>query len=59
MRGSRSPRSNGAPGIVAWSGKDPVLSVSLMQAGARIEQVLIVRNPDELTGLSAAEQAAT
>jgi hypothetical protein len=50
---------NGAPGIVAWSGKDPFLSVSLMQAGARIEQVLIVRNPDKLTGLSAAEQAAT
>jgi RNA polymerase sigma-70 factor (ECF subfamily) len=50
---------NGAPGIVAWSGKDPFLSVSLMQAGGRIEQVLIVRNPDKLTGLSAAEQAAT
>jgi RNA polymerase sigma-70 factor (TIGR02957 family) len=42
---------NGAPGIVAWTGSDPFISVSLVVTDGRIEQVLIVRNPDKLGGL--------
>jgi RNA polymerase sigma-70 factor (TIGR02957 family) len=42
---------NGSPGIVAWTGSDPFISVSLVVTDGRIEQVLIVRNPDKLGGL--------
>jgi RNA polymerase sigma-70 factor (TIGR02957 family) len=42
---------NGAPGIVAWTGSEPFISVSLVVTDGRIEQVLIVRNPDKLGGL--------
>ena len=44
---------NGSPGIVAWTGSDPFISVSLVVTDGRIEQVLIVRNPDKLAGLAA------
>jgi RNA polymerase sigma-70 factor (TIGR02957 family) len=44
---------NGSPGIVAWTGSDPFISVSLVVTDGRIEQVLIVRNPDKLGGLAA------
>jgi RNA polymerase sigma-70 factor (TIGR02957 family) len=43
---------NGLPGIVAWLGDEPFLSLSLVVADGRIEQVLVVRNPDKLSGLS-------
>ncbi|MDP5181544.1 RNA polymerase sigma factor SigJ [Blastococcus sp. BMG 814] len=42
---------NGGPGIVAWAGGDPLLAMSLVVADGRIEQVLLVRNPDKLAGL--------
>jgi RNA polymerase sigma-70 factor (ECF subfamily) len=42
---------NGAPGIVAWVGAEPLLVMSLVVVDGRIEQVLLVRNPDELGGL--------
>ncbi|TQN41420.1 RNA polymerase sigma-70 factor (ECF subfamily) [Blastococcus colisei] len=45
---------NGAPGIVAWAGEEPLLAMSLVVADGVVEQVLIVRNPDKLSGLSAA-----
>jgi RNA polymerase sigma-70 factor (ECF subfamily) len=43
---------NGAPGVVAWSGADPYVSMSLVVADGRVEQVLIVRNPDKLGSLA-------
>jgi ketosteroid isomerase-like protein len=43
---------NGAPAVVAWTGSEPFLSMSLDVVDGRIEQVLIVRNPDKLAGLS-------
>lgn len=44
---------NGSPALVAWIGTDPFGSISLAVAGGRIEQVLVVVNPDKLAGLSA------
>jgi RNA polymerase sigma-70 factor (ECF subfamily) len=42
---------NGTPAIVGWSGREPFASISLAVAGGRIEQVLVVVNPDKLAGL--------
>jgi RNA polymerase sigma-70 factor (TIGR02957 family) len=42
---------NGAPAVVAWAGDEPLLSISLVVADGRIDQVLLVRNPDKLSGL--------
>jgi RNA polymerase sigma-70 factor (TIGR02957 family) len=42
---------NGWPAIVGWSGKEPFGSISLALADGRIEQVLVVVNPDKLAGL--------
>lgn len=42
---------NGGPGVVAWVGGEPLLAMSLVVVGGRIEQVLLVRNPDKLAGL--------
>ncbi len=44
---------NGWPAIVGWSGSEPFGSISLSVADGRIEQVLVVVNPDKLTGLAA------
>jgi RNA polymerase sigma-70 factor (ECF subfamily) len=43
---------NGFPGIVAWVGTEPFVAVSLVVVGGVVEQVLVVRNPDKLAGLS-------
>jgi RNA polymerase sigma-70 factor (ECF subfamily) len=43
---------NGSAAIVAWVGREPLVSVSLVVAEGRIEQVLVVRNPDKLAGPS-------
>lgn len=43
---------NGQPGIVAWVHDQPLIAISLEIAGGRIVQVLVVRNPDKLAGLS-------
>lgn len=43
---------NGSPAVVVWSGDEPELTMSLVVAGGRAEQVLVVRNPDKLAGLS-------
>lgn len=43
---------NGSPAVVAWSGGEPQLTMSLVVDGGRVEQVLVVRNPDKLAGLS-------
>jgi RNA polymerase sigma-70 factor (ECF subfamily) len=42
---------NGWPALVGWSGAEPFGSISLAVAGGRIEQVLVVVNPDKLAGL--------
>jgi RNA polymerase sigma-70 factor (ECF subfamily) len=42
---------NGSPAIVGWSGSEPFGSISLTVADGRIEQVLVVVNPDKLAGL--------
>jgi RNA polymerase sigma-70 factor (ECF subfamily) len=50
---------NGSPAIVAWAGTEPLLTMSLVMADDRIQQVLIVRNPDKLGGLAVAAQERT
>jgi RNA polymerase sigma-70 factor (ECF subfamily) len=42
---------NGLPAIVGWVGAEPFGSISLAVSGGRIEQVLVVVNPDKLAGL--------
>jgi RNA polymerase sigma-70 factor (ECF subfamily) len=42
---------NGWPAIVGWSGAEPFGSISLAVADGLVEQVLVVVNPDKLTGL--------
>ena len=42
---------NGVPAVVAWTGTEPLLSMSLVVADGRVQQVLIMRNPDKLRGL--------
>ena len=44
---------NGWPAIVGWVGAEPFGSISLTLSGERIQQVLVVVNPDKLAGLSA------
>jgi RNA polymerase sigma-70 factor (TIGR02957 family) len=43
---------NGLPALVGWVGAEPFGSISLTVSEGRIEQVLIVVNPDKLAGLS-------
>jgi RNA polymerase sigma-70 factor (TIGR02957 family) len=43
---------NGLPAIVGWVGGEPFGSISLAVADGRIEQVLVVVNPDKLAGLA-------
>jgi RNA polymerase sigma-70 factor (TIGR02957 family) len=43
---------NGSPAVVAWIGNDPFVSVSPVVVDGRIEQVLVVVNPDKLAGLA-------
>ncbi|TKJ24529.1 RNA polymerase subunit sigma-24 [Blastococcus sp. CCUG 61487] len=43
---------NGAAAVVAWVDGEPLMSMSLVVADGRVEQVLVVRNPDKLAGLS-------
>lgn len=42
---------NGAPGVVAWVGGAPYMTISLVLVDGLVEQVLVVRNPDKLAGL--------
>jgi RNA polymerase sigma-70 factor (ECF subfamily) len=43
---------NGEPGIVAWVDGEPLIAISLGAVEGRVVQVLVVRNPDKLVGLS-------
>ena len=44
---------NGAAAIVAWDGTEPFLSMSFeVDEDGRIDQVLLVRNPDKLRGIA-------
>ena len=56
--GSRWPRSTAGPRSWAGSGAEPFGSISLAVADGRIEQVLVVVNPDKLAGLVAAVRGA-
>jgi hypothetical protein len=38
--------------LVAWERSEPFLSLSPIVVEGRVEQVLLVRNPDELRGLA-------
>jgi RNA polymerase sigma-70 factor (ECF subfamily) len=42
---------NGAPGVVAWVRGAPFMTMSLVVADGRVEQVLVVRNPEKLAAL--------
>jgi len=44
---------NGEPGVVGWSGDQPILALSLGVSGGRIERVFLVVNPDKLAGVPA------
>ena len=46
---------NGSPALVGWSGAEPFGSISLAVADGRIQQVLVVVNPDKLAGLVVAD----
>jgi RNA polymerase sigma-70 factor (ECF subfamily) len=43
---------NGSAAVAVWSGDRPEMTMSLVVADGRVEQVLVVRNPDKLVGLS-------
>ena len=45
---------NGRPGLVAWCDTGPLMAISLVVTGGRIEQALAVLNPEKLTGIVAA-----
>jgi RNA polymerase sigma-70 factor (TIGR02957 family) len=45
---------NGAPGVVVQTDAGPAIAVSLVVAGGRVEQALVVLNPDKLAGIAAA-----
>jgi RNA polymerase sigma-70 factor (ECF subfamily) len=42
---------NGSPAIVGWTGQEPYGAVSLVVADGRVEQVLVMVNPQKLAGL--------
>jgi RNA polymerase sigma-70 factor (TIGR02957 family) len=44
---------NGLLGVAAWVGGEPFVSISPVVDDGRIEQVLVVANPDKLAGLGA------
>jgi RNA polymerase sigma-70 factor (ECF subfamily) len=48
---------NGAPGFAAWLGAEPYLAMSLVVADGKVEQVLVMVNPDKLAGLGPAPDA--
>jgi RNA polymerase sigma-70 factor (ECF subfamily) len=50
---------NGAPGVVAWVGGAPFMTMSLLLVDGLVEQVLVVRNPEKLTGLPTAATEPT
>jgi RNA polymerase sigma-70 factor (ECF subfamily) len=50
---------NGAPGVVAWVGGAPYMTISLVLVDGLVEQVLVVRNPEKLTGLPTARTGST
>ena len=42
---------NGAPGVLVESDSGPLIAVSLVVADGRVEQPLVVLNPDKLAGM--------
>jgi RNA polymerase sigma-70 factor (ECF subfamily) len=50
----RPTEVNGAPGFAAWVGGAPFMALSPVVDGDRIEQVLVVVNPEKLAGLGPA-----
>ena len=50
---------NGAPGVVAWVRGEPFMTMSLLLVDGLVERVLVVRNPEKLTGLPTAATEPT
>jgi RNA polymerase sigma-70 factor (ECF subfamily) len=44
---------NGLLGVAAWVDGEPFVSISPVVEDGRIDQVLVVANPDKLAGLGA------
>jgi RNA polymerase sigma-70 factor (ECF subfamily) len=42
---------NGLPGVAAWTDAGPFVGMSLVVADGLVQQVLVVLNPDKLSGL--------
>jgi RNA polymerase sigma-70 factor (ECF subfamily) len=45
---------NGAPAVAAWTDEGPYMALQVVVAAGRIQQVLLVSNPDKLAGIAAA-----
>jgi RNA polymerase sigma-70 factor (ECF subfamily) len=50
---------NGLRGIAAWAGGAPFIAISPVVDAGRVEQVLVVANPDKLAGLGVLPDAAS
>jgi RNA polymerase sigma factor (sigma-70 family) len=50
---------NGAPGVVVWAGGAPYMTMSLLLVDGLVERVLVVRNPEKLSGLPATRSEST
>jgi RNA polymerase sigma-70 factor (ECF subfamily) len=50
---------NGAPGVVAWVGGEPYMTISLVLVDGLVDQVLVVRNPEKLRGLPTVATGST
>jgi RNA polymerase sigma-70 factor (ECF subfamily) len=48
---------NGSPAIVGWSGDEPFGALSLVVVDGKVEQVLVMVNPEKLAGLGVAPPA--
>lgn len=48
---------NGDPAVVAWTDDGPFLAAQLVVVDGLVEQVLIIRNPDKLTGVATVMRA--
>lgn len=42
---------NGSPAVLAWAADEPLMTMSLVVADGLITQLLVMRNPDKLSGL--------
>ncbi|MFY1686686.1 RNA polymerase sigma factor SigJ [Plantactinospora sp. WMMB782] len=55
----RMVEANGQPALVGWADSGVAVSVHLVLAGDRVDQILMVRNPDKLSGLGSTKPDGT